>query len=167
MTTSRPGPVLIGFDGTRAAQRAVAEAGPLLAGQDVLVVVVWEAGKAFELAELETFNLDKPVADLDLSSAFDADRETYEAALRVAEYGAALAGNAGMHATGLAVADTLSVADTLVRLAAERAARAVVVGAHSHSRLSELFLGSTSQGVLDKAPCPVIVVRERSRHDSA
>ncbi len=160
MTTARPGPVLIGFDGSTAAQHAIAETGPLLAGQEVLVVVVWEAGKAFEVAELRAEPLDNPVVDLDLGTAYEADQESHDAAQRLAEVGAALATNAGMKATGLAVADSMSPAETLVRLAVERAARAVVIGGHSHSKLAELFLGTTSQGVIDKAPCPVVVVRQ-------
>jgi nucleotide-binding universal stress UspA family protein len=74
---------------------------------------------------------------------------------------AQLATNAGMRAEGLAVADEVSVADTFVRLARERDAGAVVVGAHRHSRVAELVLGTTTRGVIDKAPCPVVVVRER------
>jgi nucleotide-binding universal stress UspA family protein len=155
------GPVIIGFDGTRVAQHALNETAPLLASREVLVVVVWEAGRAFDLSELPSLVLDSPVATLDLRSAFEADRAAYEAALSLAEKGAQLAKNAGMRAEGLAVADELSVADTLVRLAQERDARAVVVGAHSHRRLSELLLGTTSRGVIDKAPCPVVVVREK------
>ncbi|HEY0451112.1 universal stress protein [Actinophytocola sp.] len=156
------GPVIIGFDGTRAAQHALNETAPLLAAQEVLVVVVWEAGRAFDLADLPSLTLDNPAASLDLRAAFEADRAAYEAALRLAEQGAQLATDAGLKAEGLAVADELSVADTLVRLATEQDARAVVVGGHGHNPLAELLLGHTAHEVLDKAPCPVVVVREHA-----
>jgi nucleotide-binding universal stress UspA family protein len=159
----RSGPVIIGFDGTSAARHALREAAPLLAEQEVLVVVVWEAGRAFDLSELPTLTLDNPAASLDLSPAFEADRAAHEASLRLAEHGARLARTAGLRARGLAVADELSVADTLVRVAQHRDARAIVVGSREHSRLGELLLGTTSREVIDKAPCPVVVVRERTK----
>jgi universal stress protein A len=57
----------------------------------------------------------------------------------------------------------LTVADTLVRVANERDAQAVVVGAHGHSALVERVLGTTSQSVVRHAPCPVIVDRPPGR----
>ena len=39
-------------------------------------------------------------------------------------------------------------------------ASAIVVGAHNHGRLGELFLGSTSRDVIRRATCPVVVVRD-------
>jgi len=57
------------------------------------------------------------------------------------------------------VADEIGVADTLVRLATERKAAAMVVGAHRHAKIAELLLGTTTRAVLQHAPCPVLVVR--------
>jgi nucleotide-binding universal stress UspA family protein len=37
-----------------------------------------------------------------------------------------------------------------------------VLGAHNHGRLSELLLGTTSQAVVRRAPCPVVVVRDNA-----
>jgi len=37
----RSGPVLIAYDGTPAAEHAIREGGPLLAGRKALVLVVW------------------------------------------------------------------------------------------------------------------------------
>jgi hypothetical protein len=44
--------VIIGFDGTPISEHAVHEAAALLAPRKALVVVVWEAGRAFELADI-------------------------------------------------------------------------------------------------------------------
>ena len=152
------GPVIIGFDGTRAALHALDEAAPLLGAQRVLVVVVWEAGRAFDLTENASFAFDNPAASLDLSGAFAADQAASEAAVRLAERGAQLAASLGLRAEGLAVADDATVAETLLRLAAERDARAIVLGTHSHPRVSQILFGTTTREILDHAACPVIVV---------
>jgi nucleotide-binding universal stress UspA family protein len=83
----------------------------------------------------------------------------YEEAQRLARWGAQLATDSGLDAEGLAVADDVTVADTLVRLAKDYEAGVVAVGTHRHGRLAELLLGSTARGVIERAPCPVLVVR--------
>jgi nucleotide-binding universal stress UspA family protein len=155
------GPVIIGFDGSPTAERAVHESGALLAPRPALVVVVWEAGKAFELATLPIGALETP-ATLDVRTAIEVDRARYESAQRTAERGAALAREAGFDAEGLAVADDITVADTLLRLAQDNDAAALVVGAHRHGALAEILLGSTSREVVRRALVPVVVVRDRT-----
>jgi nucleotide-binding universal stress UspA family protein len=49
-------------------------------------------------------------------------------------------------------------AEMLMRWAAERAADLIVIGRTGHSRLQEFFLGSTTDRVVDRAPCDVLVV---------
>jgi nucleotide-binding universal stress UspA family protein len=51
------------------------------------------------------------------------------------------------------------VADTIVDLAIERDAAAVVVGSHGPSGLRSRLLGSTSRQVLKRYRCPVVVIR--------
>jgi nucleotide-binding universal stress UspA family protein len=155
----RSGPIVIGFDGSAASEHALREAARLLAPRPALVVVVWEAGAAFEMMEVPTTSIGVPPAPIDVRTAAEVDRALYERAQRLAEHGATLAREAGFEAEGLAVADDVTVADTLVSLAQERDAQAVVVGAHGHRRLREALLGSTSQGVIRHAECPVLVVR--------
>src|SRR4051812_20558432 len=110
------GPVIIGFDGSPTAERALREAAALLAPRLALVVVVWEAGRTFELMELPVRTLELPPTSLDIRTAFELDRQMYEQAERLAEQGASLARDLGLDAEGLAVADDLTVGDTLVRL---------------------------------------------------
>jgi nucleotide-binding universal stress UspA family protein len=155
----RTGPIIVGFDGTRAARQALSEAATLLASRDVLVVVVWEAGRAYELAEISSSALDLPGAPLDLRTPVELDQAEYESAQRLAEQGTQLARDAGLTADGLVVAGEGSVADTLVTLAEERDAPAVVLGAHGHGTVSEILLGSTTRDVLHRAGCPVVIVR--------
>lgn len=64
-----------------------------------------------------------------------------------------------MPADALAVADELTVSDTLVQLAGDVDAVAVAVGRHDHGVLHDVLEGSTTKGLLRHAPCPVLVVR--------
>jgi nucleotide-binding universal stress UspA family protein len=155
----RSGPVVIGYDGSRAAERALTEAADLMAPRPALVVVVWEAGRPFEAAAWSAITLDVPVPTVDLRTAIELDQEAYASAERMAQRGAARARSMGWSAESLVVADDMTVADTLVRVAREQDAPALVIGAHGHGTFSEVLLGSTSRDVVRHAPCPVLVVR--------
>jgi nucleotide-binding universal stress UspA family protein len=152
------GPVVIGYDGSPAAQRAVQQTLALVQPRPVLVVTVWEPGRTFELMTVPTGSL-LPTAVVDIRAALELDEKLYENATRTAEQGADLARQAGLEAQALVVADELTVADTLVRVAVERSSPGIAVGWHGHSALGELLLGSTTQRLLRRAPCPVVVVR--------
>ena len=149
---------MISYDGTRASEHALREAAGLLGPRSALVVVVYKAGLAFELIELPTSSIGLPPAPLDIRTALEADRNIYEGAQRAAEQAAGLARMLGMEAEGLVVAEDpeISVAETLLRLACERDAAALVVGSHRHGPI----LGSVSREVVRDATCPVLVVRE-------
>jgi nucleotide-binding universal stress UspA family protein len=158
----RQGIIVIAYDGSSASEKALGEAGRLLAGWPALVVVVWKAGLGFELIERPTSTVGLPPAPIDIRTAVEVDRELSEAAQRLAQKGARLARDAGFEADGLAIADDpdTPVAETIVRVVRERGARAVVVGAHGHGGVGSLLLGSTSRDVIRHAPCPVVVTRE-------
>jgi nucleotide-binding universal stress UspA family protein len=150
-------PILIGYDGTPTSEHAIREAADLLSGRRALVVVVWKAGLGFELIELPTSSVGLPPAPLDLRAALETDRALYEGAQRAAQHAAGLARSLGLEADALVVAEDpeITVAETLLRIAGERDARAIVVGAHPHGGL----LGSTTRAVVREARTPVIVVR--------
>ena len=162
------GPTVIGFDGSPAAEHAVREAGALLndggSSRAALVLVVAKVGLGFEVVELPAATLGLPPAPIDVRTAMEIDAEIQKGAQRLAQRGAELAREAGFEAEGLAVAEDLEipVADTIVRVARERDAAAVVVGAHGHSRVGEAVLGSTSRDVIRRADCPVVVARARN-----
>jgi nucleotide-binding universal stress UspA family protein len=121
-------------------------------------VVVWEAGLAFQAASTPALEAWSVAADI--SQSFAGDEAMHDAAMQVAERGAGLAEAAGMPATSVTVADETTVAQTLIRVAQERDAVAIAVGAHSRRGAHRLGLGSTSKELVEHAPCPVIVVRE-------
>jgi nucleotide-binding universal stress UspA family protein len=154
-------PVIIGFDGTPAAEQAIHEAVAVLAPRRAYVVVVWEAGRAFDLTDIPSMSLSAPSAAIDVRNAAEVDEAMAESARRLAERGAALATAAGFQAEGLAVADQITVADTLIRLAKQFDASVIVVGSHGQHGLTELLLGSTTRDVLKHAPVPVLVIQAR------
>jgi nucleotide-binding universal stress UspA family protein len=156
------GPVLIAFDGSPAAEHAVKEAAPLLGKRPALVVSVWKEGMGFDAVELPTATMGLPPAPIDVRTAIEIDEEMQERAQRLAQHGAELARQAGLDAEGVAVADdvAVTVAETIVEVAKQRDAAAIVMGAHGHGRISEALLGSTTRDVIRRALCPVIVVRQ-------
>lgn len=153
-------PVVIAFDGSSAARRALQESAALLAPRPALVVVVWEAGRGFELTDIPSGLLETPPVSLDIRTALEFEDAMYEAAQQLAQHGAALANKAGFQAEGLVVADDVTVADTLIRVATDHGAQAIVIGQREHSELRELLLGSTARAVVHEATCPVVLVRE-------
>jgi nucleotide-binding universal stress UspA family protein len=57
----------------------------------------------------------------------------------------------------------ITIAETLVTIARERDAPAIVVGAHGHGTLGEVILDSTSRDVIRRAEQPVVIAREPRR----
>lgn len=154
------GPVIFGYDGSDLAEHAVREAGALFANKRALIVSVWEAGRAFEVASSPLRAFETPAAPLEEHTAFEVDQANYDDANQLAERGADIARAAGFEADAVAVADNKTVADTLVRLAKECDGQAIVVGAHSGGRIKAFFVGSTTRHVTEHAPCPVLVVHD-------
>jgi len=50
------------------------------------------------------------------------------------------------------------VAEKILEQAAQRSADLLIMGSHGHGSLHRLIAGSSTQGVLRKTPCPVLVV---------
>jgi len=63
---------------------------------------------------------------------------------------------------GIAVKTILlygNVVDQIVKTAKDTGSELIIVGARGLSKFEQLLLGSVSHGVLEQAPCPVIVTR--------
>lgn len=132
-----------------------------MVGRRALVVVVYKQGIGFELMDVPSVTGGLPPPQLDVRAAIEVDDELAERSQKLAQKGAELARDAGFEPEALAVADEVDipVAETIVNVAADRGAAAIVIGAHGHSRLSEVVLGSTSRDVIRQAPCPVVIAR--------
>jgi nucleotide-binding universal stress UspA family protein len=154
------GPLVIGYDGSAAAERALLQAAALMAPRPALVVVVWEPDRLFEAMTWPASTAGIPLAPIDIRAALELQQKEAERVQELAARAADRAREAGLEAEGLAVADDRTVADTLIRLVRDQDGRALVIGARPHGAIGELVLGSTEREVLRKAPCPVLVVRD-------
>ena len=54
-------------------------------------------------------------------------------------------------------------AGEIVRIADEEKVDSIVLGTHGRTGLSRLLMGSVAEGVVRRAPCPVLVYRESAR----
>jgi len=54
-------------------------------------------------------------------------------------------------------------AGEIVRVAGEEKVDSIVLGTHGRTGLSRLLMGSVAEGVVRRAPCPVLVYRETAR----
>jgi nucleotide-binding universal stress UspA family protein len=152
--------LLIAYDGSDLAAAAVRSAAELFPGSAALVVTVWEPGLGAMMAVspgMDAAGVVPYQVNPELASELDKAGEHHAAV--VAQEGAQLAGSLGLDAQPHAIPDEVDVAETIVHLAVERDAAAVVVGSHGISGLRSRLLGSTSRHVLARCERPVVVIR--------
>jgi nucleotide-binding universal stress UspA family protein len=152
--------ILIGYDGSDTARRAIQEAAELFGSRRALVVTVWEPGLAYETSAMTADPAGLAPEPVDSRVAQEVDDASQAHADRVAKDGAALAKSLGLQAEALAVADEGNVADAIVELARKRGVAAIVVGSRGLSGLRARLEGSTSSAVAKHASCPVVLVHD-------
>ena len=156
-------PILVAFDGSAAARQAVMAAARLLGPVRALVVTVWEPALAHAtIAGAPDVSM-APTADP--GAILELDSELQRNAERVAGEGAELARAQGLDAEPLAVSDVGSVPGTILSLAAQSGAAAIVVGSRGLGGIRARMEGSTSRGVVKRAVCPVLVVHDPADRD--
>ena len=146
MSTNGDAPILICYDRSDGARRALEQVAELFPGARTLVLNVWSF----------------PV----MVSAYGAgDATAYsrksqeELAVRDAETGCAIARELGLDASPLtACGSSEGTWHTILRVADERDVSLIVVGARGLTGLRSMFLGSVSHGVVQHAQRPVLVV---------
>ena len=156
--STTPGPILIAYDGSGAARQAVAEAARLLKPRLALVLTVREAALAY--ATVATTPDMSMAPTLDPETVTMVDDRLRNQAEQVSSEGAELAQSLGLSAEPLAAADAGDVARTILEVARERNAAAIVIGSRGISGLRARLEGSASKSVLKHAECPVLVVHE-------
>lgn len=164
-TASRAAPlIVVGFDGSEGAERAIAASSTLLTGAEALVVCVYRPVAAAGAALLGT------PAEMVRGGVRALNAERRAEAEQIAERGAALAAAGGCASQALALAATGAVWAAIDHLAEQHQAAAIAVGARGQSGLSRVVLGSVSSGLVHHATRPVVVVPDTDpagRPDSA
>ena len=155
-------PILIAYDGSDTARRAVHAAAELFDSRQTLVMTVWEPGLAYGSAAMtpDPTGLGPGPELVDPAVAQEVDDAAQAHADRVAEEGAELAKSLGLRVEAVSVADEGNVADAIVGLAHKRGVAAVVVGSRGLSGLRARLEGSTSNAVAKHASCPVVLVHD-------
>src|SRR5687768_12113578 len=122
--------LVIAYDGSEVARAATQEAAKLFPGQHAIIATVWEPGLAV-LPMTASYDVGGGIAvPPDPRTVEALDHSQREHASHVAREGAELASSLGLAAEPHALADHLDVAETLIDLARERNAAAIVVGSH-------------------------------------
>lgn len=127
--TLPPTRVVIAWDGSREAARAVGDAMPLLTRAESVTVLVVDPGS------LRGRVGDQPGADLATHLA----RHKIKAEVMTAASGG------------------LGVGDVIIGQVTDMGADLVVMGGYGHSRLRELVLGGATQSILDHMPVPALL----------
>jgi nucleotide-binding universal stress UspA family protein len=146
------GLVVIGYDGSADARRAVDVAAGVLDADAALVINVWQGSLASPMA---TVPHGAPVAPTP-----EDDQRVERAAREIAEEGAQRARDAGLAAEadvrqGAAAGE---IAAALLDVAEQRDADVVVVGRRGMSRIAAVVLGSVSDAAVRDGRRPVLVV---------
>jgi nucleotide-binding universal stress UspA family protein len=146
-----PRPILVCYDGSPAAARAIDTAGKLFHGHPAIVLYISARVTA---QRVRTTSVESVRAELIEEVRVAARRE----AAAVAEEGTSLAERAGLAAKSLTVETGEGAADAIVRLATQESAAAVVVARPSRTRRGSPLPGSVSRSVVDHCPVPVVLV---------
>jgi nucleotide-binding universal stress UspA family protein len=144
----------LGYDGSDVAGRAIERAAELVGGGAAVVLTVWEPTAAFAGYD--------PLAGVSegMGRAAGLEREMDDIGAQVAQHtaeqGAELARKHGFDATARTAEG--KVWRTIVDVADEIDARAIVVGTRGHSGLQSLMIGSVANGVVHHSDRPVLVI---------
>jgi nucleotide-binding universal stress UspA family protein len=147
------GPLLLCFDGSEDARRAIERAGALFAGSRALVITVWQP-----IADLDSFTWTGATASP--VDVVELNRAAAEDGGRVADEGVRVALEAGLRAEPLAVEATGSVWRTIVAIADRHDAAAIVMGSRGLTGVRSMLLGSVSSAVVHHADRPTLVIRQ-------
>jgi nucleotide-binding universal stress UspA family protein len=152
MTTETARPILLCYDGSEDAQRAVQFARDQLAGRRVVVVTAWEPYlPVFTGAPGWPVTGDAPMRDN---------------ASRLAAEGCERARACGLDASPRTQEADDGVARALLNAADDEDAGAIVVGSRGLTGVRRLVLGSVAHALVQHARRPVVVVPSRALADA-
>ena len=145
--------VLLATDGSASADRA----------RDLIAALAWPRGTVVRVViavetHLEVLAAPFAMAPSEVVDDLDAELMRHaEGTLDAAEH---VLREAGLDVERLILQER--AASSIIEQAREWHADLVVLGNRGHSSLASMILGSTSAEVVDHAPCPVLVARDRS-----
>ncbi|HEV2712592.1 MAG TPA: universal stress protein [Gaiellaceae bacterium] len=144
-------PILVCYDGSPAAARAVDAAGSLFPGRVAIVLHVHARVAVERVRTTSAAGVrDELIEEVRVAARRDATA--------TAEEGVALARDAGLEARPLLVEATEGgTPEAIVRVAIEQSAAAVVVARTSRTRRA-LRPGGVLRGLVDRCPVPLVVV---------
>ena len=152
-------PVLIAYDGSDVARRAIHKTAELFSSRRALVLTVWTPGlSADEVTATRGGARITAPSSVEVEGADEVQDSLQASAERIAEEGAELAKSLGLETEALPVLNEGTVAETIIALARKRDVAAIIVGSRGLSGLRARLEGSVSMAVLKNSPFPVLIV---------
>ncbi len=149
------GPLLIGFDGSDSARRAVEYAARLLPGAEAVVAHVWHP-----YGRRTPGGLPGPLDQMVREGARKEDVESATESDALARRGAELATSLGLTAAPRSVSSDRNPGPALMQLADELGAELIVIGPRGLSTVAAALRDGTSRHLALRSPVPVLVVPE-------
>jgi nucleotide-binding universal stress UspA family protein len=152
-TSPADGPVVLCYDGSEDARRAIEYAGRLLDGRTALVVTVWQPTSIPE-------GLGFAGASDGMVDFVELDRAAAERGRRVADAGVHIARRSGLRAEPAPIKATGRVWETIIEFADRHDAAMIVMGSRGLTGLTAMVRGGVSSALVHHADRPTLLIRQ-------